>query len=141
MVTDLSGTGFTFSLAFGKPCIFFAPNAEAENGLRGIQFDARHRIGAVVRNTNELIGKTLELCKRDMTDEIERFRDEIIFNVGNSAAYTVTCLEDILSGRRRPEWVRCGEGSRIEKIVALGAALAARDHAKSSNTVPPVTVG
>jgi hypothetical protein len=109
MVTDLSGAGFSFSLAVSRPCIFFSPDAEAEKGLHGIQFDARHRIGAVVRNTNELIAKTSELCRRDMTDEIERFREEAIFNVGHSAAYTVTCLEDILSGSRRPEWVRCGD--------------------------------
>ena len=106
MVTDLSGTGFTFSFSFSRPCIFFAPNAEAERGLSGIQFDARHRIGALVRDIDEMIEKTSELCNRDMTDEIERFRDETLFNVGKSAAYIVDCLEDILSGRERPEWVR-----------------------------------
>jgi hypothetical protein len=134
MVTDLSGTGFSFSFAISKPCIFFAPNAEAEKGLHGLQFDARHRIGAVVRDTNELIGKTSELCKRDMTAEIERFRDETIFNVCNSAAYTVTCLEDILFGRRRPEWVRCGDKSRIEKIVAMSAAPSKRESDRLSRS-------
>jgi CDP-glycerol glycerophosphotransferase (TagB/SpsB family) len=106
MVTDLSGTGFSFSLSFNRPCIFFSPNAESERGLRGIQFEARHRIGAVVRNIDEMIEKTSELCRRDMTDEIKRFRDEAVFNVGKSAAYIVNCLEDILLGCERPEWVR-----------------------------------
>jgi hypothetical protein len=106
MVTDLSGTGFTFSFSFGRPTIFFSPNAGAERGLSGLQFDASHRIGALVRDIDELIGKTSELCNRDLTDEIERFRDEAIFNVGKSAAYIVDCLEDILSGCERPEWVR-----------------------------------
>ena len=106
MVTDFSGTGFTFSFSFSRPCIFFAPNADAERGLSGIQFDSRHRIGALVRDIDEMIEKTSELCNRDMADEIERFRDETVFNVGKSAAYIVDCLEDILSGRERPEWVR-----------------------------------
>jgi CDP-Glycerol:Poly(glycerophosphate) glycerophosphotransferase len=106
MVTDLSGTGFTFSFSFGRPCIFFSASEEAERGLRGIQFEARHRIGALVRDINEMLEKTSELCNRDMTEEIERFRDETVFNVGKSAAYIVDCLEDILSGRKRPEWVR-----------------------------------
>ena len=106
MVTDLSGTGFTFSFSFSRPCIFFAPDAEAERGLSGIQYDARHRIGALVRDIDGMIEKTSELCSRDMTDEIERFRDETVFNVGKSAAYIVDCLEEILSGRERPEWVR-----------------------------------
>jgi len=106
MVTDLSGTGFTFSFSFSRPCIFFAPDADAERGLNGIQYDARHRIGALVRNIDEMIEKASELCNRDMRDEIEKFRDETIFNVGQSAAYIVDCLEGILSGCERPEWVR-----------------------------------
>jgi hypothetical protein len=106
MITDLSGTGFTFSFSFCRPTIFFAPDAGAELGLSGLQFDARHRIGALVRDIDELVVKTSELCNRDMTDEIERFRDETVFNVGKSAAYIVDCLEDILSGCEHPEWVR-----------------------------------
>jgi len=106
MVTDLSGTAFTFSFSFSRPSIFFAPNAEAERELHGIQFDSRHRIGSLVRNTDEMIEKLSQLCHRDMTDEIERFRDEAVFNVGKSAPYIVSCLEDILSGRERSEWVR-----------------------------------
>jgi hypothetical protein len=106
MVTDLSGTGFTFSFGFGRPCIFFLPSEEAERGLRGIQFDARHRMGALVRDIDKLIEKVSELCDRDMANEIEQFRNETVFNVGKSAPYIVDCLEDILAGRERPEWVR-----------------------------------
>ena len=112
MVTDFSGTGFTYSFGFGRPTIFFAPNEEAERGLSGMQFNARHRIGSVVRGVDEMIKKTSELCHRDMTDEIERFRDEAMFNVGKSAQYIVTCLENILSGCERPEWIVC-EGRGI----------------------------
>jgi hypothetical protein len=106
MVTDLSGTGFTFSFSFSKPCIFFSPSAEQERGMRGIQYESRHRIGALVRDIDELLQKTSELCKRNMDREIEQFRDETVFNVGKSAAYIVGCLEDILAGRERPEWLR-----------------------------------
>jgi CDP-glycerol glycerophosphotransferase (TagB/SpsB family) len=106
MVTDLSGTGFTFSFGFGRPCIFFSPSEEAERGLRGIQFDARHCIGASVRDIDKMIEKVSELCDRDMANEIDQFRNETVFNVGKSAPYIVDCLEDILAGRERPEWVR-----------------------------------
>jgi hypothetical protein len=106
MVSDLSGTGFTFSLTFSRPCIFFAPNAQAEQGLSGIQFECRHRIGALARNIDQLRESAAELCRRDMTAEIERFRAEFLFNIGKSAPYIVDCLEDILTGRERPEWVR-----------------------------------
>lgn len=50
MVTDLSGTGFTFSLSFLRPAVFFAPNEQAEEGLRGIQFEDRDQIGGVARS-------------------------------------------------------------------------------------------
>lgn len=106
MVTDISGTGFTFSLTFSRPCIFFAPDGDAERGLTGIQFDSRHRVGALVRNIDEMIEKTSELCHADMTEEIDRFRDELVFNVGKSASYILDCLVDILRGRERSEWVR-----------------------------------
>ena len=106
MVTDISGTGFTFSLTFSRPCIFFAPDGEAERGLTGIQFDSRQRIGAVVRNIDELIERTSELCHSDMAEDIDQFRDELVFNVGKSAPYIVACFEAILSGKERSEWVR-----------------------------------
>jgi hypothetical protein len=59
----------------------------------------------VVRDIDELIEKASELCNLDMTNEIGQFRDEAVFNVGKSAKYIVDCLEDILSGCERPEWV------------------------------------
>lgn len=106
MVTDLSGTGFTYSLTFARPCIFFAADEDAERGLYGAQFDARHRIGAVVRTDTELLQKAAELSRIDMTEQLERFRDEFVFNVGSSAPYIVTVLEDILAGREPPDAVR-----------------------------------
>jgi hypothetical protein len=106
MVTDLSGTGFTFSFCYGKPCIFFAPCAEAERDMKGIQFEARERVGGVVRDIDRLAAKVSELRKADMTDSITQFRDETIYNVGNSATYIVSCLEDIVASREGKDWIR-----------------------------------
>lgn len=102
MVTDLSGTGFTFSLTFTRPCIFFAPDEVAELGLNGAQFEDRQRIGAVVRSDAELLEKAAELCRCDMTDDLVRFRSEFVFNPGGSAAYIAGALRDILAGRQPP---------------------------------------
>ncbi|MGD0504549.1 MAG: CDP-glycerol glycerophosphotransferase family protein [Steroidobacteraceae bacterium] len=106
MVTDLSGTGFTYSLTFARPCLFFAADEDAERGLYGAQFDDRHRIGAVVRTDAELLEKAAELSRIDMREQLERFRDEFVFNVGKSAPYIVNVLEDILAGREPPDAVR-----------------------------------
>lgn len=99
MVTDVSGTGFTFSFGFGKPAVFFVADAKAEQGLSGLQFEARHRIGCVVRTIDELVRETARLCERDMSAEIEQFRNEAIFNVGTSAANIAERLEEMLSDR------------------------------------------
>jgi hypothetical protein len=99
MVTDLSGTGFTYSLTFTRPCIFFAADEEAERGLNGAQFDDRHRIGALVRSDAQLLEATAELLRTDMSDQLVRFRSEFVFNLGGSGAYIASALEDILAGR------------------------------------------
>jgi YidC/Oxa1 family membrane protein insertase len=106
MVTDLSGTGFTYSLTFARPCMFFAADEEAERGLNGAQFDDRHRIGAVVRDVSQLLPKAAELSRTDMTQDLLRFRGEFVFNSGNSATEIVSALEDILAGRDPPDAIR-----------------------------------
>jgi len=106
MVTDLSGTGFTFSLTFTRPCIFFAADEAAELGLNGAQFEDRQRIGAVVRSDAQLLEKAAELSRTDMTDQLLRFRSEFVFNPGDSSSYIVNVLEDILAGRQPADAIR-----------------------------------
>jgi len=105
MVTDLSGTGFTYSFSFCRPSIFFAPNEEAERGLSGIQFESREHIGAVIRSIDKLIEKVDELCQNDMSAEIIKFRGETVYNIAHSSPYIVDCIDDIIAGCERPEWV------------------------------------
>lgn len=107
MVTDLSGTGFTFAFTFLRPAVFFAPNADAEVGLEGIQFHSRHEIGDVVRSLFELGDRCLSLLAHQ--DEIEakiaRFRDKTVFNLGTSAKYFCQCLPYIERGEMDKGWV------------------------------------
>jgi hypothetical protein len=46
------------------------------------------------------------MSRIDMTEQLERFRDEFVFNVGKSAPYIVNVLEDLLAGREPPDAVR-----------------------------------
>jgi CDP-glycerol glycerophosphotransferase (TagB/SpsB family) len=106
MITDLSGTGFTFSFAFTRPTVFFAPFQDAEQGLSGIQFDGRHRIGALARSIEEMISEIARLQKTDLTQQIVDFRNETLFNVGHSHEYIADCVNDIVQGRSRSEWIQ-----------------------------------
>jgi hypothetical protein len=106
MVTDLCGTGFMFAFGFGKPTVFLAPDADAEKGLSGIQFERRHHIGALVRSVDEMLGRISDLSHRDMAAEIAQVRQEAIFNVGASASAIAKFLDDLVSGRERPDTIQ-----------------------------------
>ncbi len=106
MVTDLSGTGFTFSLTFARPCIFFAANEESERGLNGAQFDDRDRIGGVARTDQQLLERAAELSRADMREALVKFRSEFVFNAGSSAAYIACALEDMLAGNEAKDAIR-----------------------------------
>jgi hypothetical protein len=105
MVTDLSGTGFTFSLGFSRPCIFFVANQQAERGFSGIQFEERHRVGTVVRDTDQLAESLRELREESMSGKIEIFRSEILFNVGRSADYISGYIASIARQANNLEWI------------------------------------
>lgn len=106
MVTDVSGTGFTFSLAFLRPSIFFAPNVQAEEGLRGIHFEDRHEIGGVVRSTQELTEMIHEFRNNPFADRLAAYRRRTLFNVGSSSTYIAGSLLSLLAGQAAEEWVR-----------------------------------
>lgn len=105
MVSDLSGTGFTFSVTFLRPTIFFVPNKDAELGLKGIQFDDRGKIGGVARSISELINTVESFCIKDISDDILNYRNETIYNPGSSAEYIVQALPTIIAGSKMPGWV------------------------------------
>jgi hypothetical protein len=107
MVTDVSGTGFTFAFTFARPAIFFAPNPEAERGMRGIQFEARGRLGGVVRTVSELVQRvdTLLAEPDHVSEDIVAFRDQAIFNVGSSGERIAESIELILKGETDKTWI------------------------------------
>lgn len=107
MVTDLSGTGFTFAFTFQRPAIFFAPDADAEVGLEGIQFQSRHEIGGVVRSISELGDMCLSMFEHhgNIEAKIAQFRNKTVFNLGSSAKYFCQCLPYIERGEVDKDWV------------------------------------
>lgn len=105
MVTDFSGTGFTFSLSFLKPSVFFAPCISAELGLHGIQFEEREKLGGVARSISDLLKLINQLRSHDSAQELLTYRSYTIFNVGRSAAYIADCVKDIHANKLREDWV------------------------------------
>lgn len=108
MLTDISGTGFTFSFTFGKPALFFAPDSSSEKGKVGIQFQRRENIGLVVRSIEELVPKMkmahvhMEFLRKQIAD----FRDWLIFNPGRSEQYFADNADVLAEGRVAADWRR-----------------------------------
>jgi CDP-glycerol glycerophosphotransferase (TagB/SpsB family) len=107
LVTDVSGTGFSYAFTFGRPAIFFARDADAERGLIGIQYQCRERIGAVVRTISQLVSSIdeMKLARAEKKREIEEFRNETVFHLGQSGQYIARQLLTIAEGGKSDEWV------------------------------------
>ncbi len=105
MVTDLSGTGFTFSFTFTRPTIFFAADYESEAFLTGIQFKEREEIGFVVRSIGELHTALTKLDSLDWSRKIGGYRAGKIFNLGSSGEYAAESIFKILCGQKAGNWV------------------------------------
>ena len=106
MVTDLSGTGFTFAFAFERPVIFFAPNVVAEEGLQGTHFTDRERIGKVIRDLDKLRDSLheIEMSYDSYVKKISTYRDESVFNVGRSRESFIESVADIIRNRDNLKW-------------------------------------
>ena len=105
IVTDLSGTGFTFSLATGRPALFFAPNPEVEIGLTGIQFTDRESIGGVARNVPELLQLIATMDFSGMATRIADYKRKVLFNPATSPEYVAKAIGWIMRGEACPESV------------------------------------
>jgi hypothetical protein len=108
IVTDISGTGFTYAFTFGRPAVFFAANAVAEANMKGVQFEAREQIGGVVRTIPDLIQvvRALSEGRAAVRQRIESFRAQTIFNLGSSADYIVDRMEKIVHREHCADWVQ-----------------------------------
>jgi CDP-glycerol glycerophosphotransferase (TagB/SpsB family) len=89
MLTDLSGTGFTYAFTFDRPALFFAPDERAEAGMTGIQFERRENIGLVLRHRSEVVPAIQAALKhqRFLAGLIAEFRQWLLFNLGESEAF------------------------------------------------------
>lgn len=106
MVTDLSGTGFTFSLSFSRPSIFFSHDPAAEKGMVGIQFDDRDKLGGVVRTTHELLDRISELTLMQNRIDIPKYRNDLVYEIGNSNRYIANTVMTILNDEISSDWIK-----------------------------------
>lgn len=110
MISDISGTAYTYAFATLRPIVFFSPNEPAvQERFAGLHYVRdRAKVGSVVENIACLpaaIRKNLD--ERDtIRTRIRAFRDQIIFNVGSSEEKLCSAIATLLEGKTDAEWRR-----------------------------------
>ena len=108
MVTDMSGTAFTYAFTTSRPVVFFSHKDEtAENAFGKIRyFKDRERIGYVATNIQELCEKVSYILdnKVELQQKIGEFREETIYNLGKTEDYIVDNIRFILENEIHPDW-------------------------------------
>lgn len=105
MVSDVSGTAYTYALGFGRPVMFVEKSSDSAFA-RGLLYKNRHRLGRTISSDSELpaVMSFLMANYADFTQDIKNLRSECIFNIGSSAKYFADNIQFILNGKKHPEW-------------------------------------
>jgi CDP-glycerol glycerophosphotransferase (TagB/SpsB family) len=101
LITDFSGTAYTYAFSKEKPVIFYSNNKDHKlmNDLKNLYyFKDRNKVGYVVHNLNGL-NKTLKKIKRNsniLKVQIKKIRKERIEHFGDSLNITKKQIENLL---------------------------------------------
>ncbi|MDF1883726.1 hypothetical protein JHD49_07245 [Sulfurimonas sp. SAG-AH-194-C21] len=109
MVSDISGTAYTYAFTTLRPVVFFSvdeTNVEVDMG--GVSyFKDRSKIGSVVQSIDSMISIIQSHLNdyNNITDNVEKFRDEAIYNIGKSEEYFLKSLKYVLEDTKHPDWI------------------------------------
>ncbi len=108
MISDMSGTAFTFAFTTFRPVVFFSHNeAKVEDAFGHVHyFKDRNKIGCVATNIDELNEKVTMLLNRndEFKEDIRKFRNSEIYNVGKAEDYFAENFHYITEGKKHKDW-------------------------------------
>jgi hypothetical protein len=105
LLTDISGTAFTYAFTFLRPVIFFVPQ-EAASVRKSEFYTDCLEIGNLVHEVNGLPSTCSKLLdNRENIEKISSFRSRFIYNQGRSAEYFASCVDTMLGETKESEWV------------------------------------
>lgn len=109
MITDISGTAYTYAFTTLRPVVFFSHNEAEVTKIFGTfqYFVDRSKIGCVAQNVNEMVDKIRILLSNydEFPLKIKEYRDSSIYNIGLSEHYFVDNIGYILEDKKNPDWV------------------------------------
>ncbi len=110
MISDISGTAFTYAYVFEKPVILFLPNQsdlsiDVEN-LSSIGYQFGDRCETLVHTTDDLKIKVKDILENPEVyrERVVNFRDDNLFNFGCSSEYLAKNIDYVLNDTKHPDW-------------------------------------
>ncbi len=109
MITDMSGTAYTYAFTTLRPVIFFSHNEnKTKKRFKGLKyFEDRSKVGCTVKNVEEMTDKIkLMLTTKDESRaRIKEYRDSLIYNIGKAENYFIDNFDYIIEDKKHPDWV------------------------------------
>lgn len=109
MITDMSGTAYTYAFTALRPVMFFLHNeSKAKKRWKGFKyFEDMSKVGCMSQDIDEMIDKIklLLVTKDEFSSKIKEHRDSVIYNVGKAEDYFIDNFEYIIKDKKHPDWV------------------------------------
>ncbi|OFX08858.1 MAG: hypothetical protein A2516_08945 [Alphaproteobacteria bacterium RIFOXYD12_FULL_60_8] len=103
LVSDLSGTAYTFAFTQLRPVVFFQPKvgSQFENMKDFAYVKNVPVIGALAETIEDIISRIVELEAEgsQRVERIKNLRDTSVFNVGHSLDYFIDQVDNLMTGK------------------------------------------
>lgn len=107
MISDTSGTAYTYAFTTGRPVVFFSPFDEEARAMNpGVRyFEFRESVGLVAYDIDGLQSQVnAALNNRERIREVSlKTRDEVVFNVGRASEYFTSIVPHLQNGTDIPD--------------------------------------
>ena len=114
LVTDISGTAYTFAFTTLAPVLFVSPNEGDFLAFDQGPFyrEKRGEIGAVATDMSVIGVQARKLVEQETerAKTIAMLRDEVIYHIGDVSARIVAALPTMRMRGREKDWILLGEG-------------------------------
>jgi hypothetical protein len=109
MITDMSGTAYTYAFSTLRPVVFFNPHTDLiKKEFEGFRFfEDRGKVGFVVEDTAQMIQRINFLLENKgiLEKQIRNYRDSVVFHLGTAEEYFTGQFDWIMENRRHPDWI------------------------------------
>jgi len=113
LITDISGTAFSYSFCFERPSIFFVNSGSRGRLLEQPLFKyGINNVGKMVFSSNDVLSELMSYrCNIEkynlFSDNIKQYRSDVVFNLGESHKYISESIASIALGyKNNKNWVK-----------------------------------